>query len=65
MKFKFFMVLAAVAVASLWAGDALAGPEDQAISVIERVLDVIADFLAKVFQSIADAVKSVWTPSKD
>lgn len=53
-------------VALFWSMDAQASGagEDQIIGIVERVLNVIADFFDRIFQSIADAVRSVWTPSE-
>lgn len=53
--------MALVATDALAAGNA----EDQIMGIMERVLDLIAKFLDQIFQSIADAVRSVWSPSKD
>lgn len=69
MKQKWFLLSAVtlVAVVALFsAQDAqAAGAEDQIMGIVQRVLDMVANFLAQVFQSIADAIKSVWSPSQD
>jgi len=60
---KVVLGLTVVGVCSLVAASALAqgGAEDQAIGILERVLGVIADFLDRVFTSMADAVRSLWS----
>lgn len=65
-KTNVMLVLVAVCLLGLWSMDALASTnaEDQVIGIVERVLNLIADFFDKIFQSIADAVRSVWSPSE-
>ena len=60
---KVVLGLTVVGVCSFVAASALAqsGAEDQAIGILERVLGVIADFLDRVFTSMADAVRSLWS----
>ena len=59
---KVYLGVMVLGVCSVVALSALAqsGAEDQAIGILERVLNVIADFLDRVFGSMADAVKSLW-----
>ena len=54
-----FIVLALVGVAFV-AGDAMADTEDKVIGIIDRILNVIADFFDRIFQSFADAVRSIF-----
>lgn len=66
MKVKIFACAAIFTLVVMLSQEAFANnAEDQIVGIIERILDVIANFLDRIFQSIADAVKSVWTPSKD
>ncbi|MAF31507.1 MAG: hypothetical protein VXY83_01665 [Pseudomonadota bacterium] len=55
-----FIVVALVATAFV-VGDAAANSEDKVIGIIDRILNVIADFFERIFQSLADAIKSIFT----
>lgn len=57
-----FLIVALVAGAFV-AGDAIASAEaeDKIVGIIDRVLNVVADFFERIFQSLADAVKSIFT----
>jgi hypothetical protein len=37
--------------------------EDQIFGIVDRVLDTAANFLERIFQSLADAIRSVFTGS--
>lgn len=57
-----FLIVALVATAFV-VGDATASSdaEDKVVGIIERILNVIADFFDRIFQSLADAIKSIFT----
>lgn len=55
-----FLIVALVATAFV-VGDAAATSEDQVIGIIDRILNVIADFFDRIFQSLADAIKSIFS----
>lgn len=64
-KTKWTMIVLALVAVVIFAQDSFAASEqaeDKVIGIIDRILDMIAEFLDKVFQSMADAVRSVWSP---
>lgn len=69
MKKGYIIVGAALAVAILgFANEAAAygssgNAEEKVFGILDRVLDMLANFLERIFQSIADAVRSVFTGS--
>lgn len=62
---KYIWVLAVVGIvaASFAAQDAIAASnsEDKIVGIIERILNVVADFFDRIFSSLADAIKSIFT----
>lgn len=61
-KIGYFVLLAVLTVCVFMVPDFAnaSGGEEQALGILERVLDVIANFFDKIFKSLADAVKSLW-----
>ncbi|MFT7432520.1 MAG: uncharacterized membrane protein YtjA (UPF0391 family) [Alphaproteobacteria bacterium] len=63
-KYVWVFVVTGLVVGAFFAQDALASAsagEDKIVGVIERILNVVADFFERIFQSIADAVKSIFS----
>ena len=58
-----FAVLGVVALTVFVVNDAFAAndAEEQIFGIVDRVLDMVASFLERIFQSLADAVRSVFT----
>lgn len=57
-----FIIVALVAVSFVVADAAAAGDaEDKIVGIIDRILNVIADFFDRIFSSLADAIKSIFT----
>ncbi|MAI07386.1 MAG: hypothetical protein CMF61_00370 [Magnetococcales bacterium] len=58
-----FIIVALVAVAFVVADAAASSgdAEDKIVGIIDRILNVIADFFDRIFSSLADAIKSIFT----
>lgn len=57
-----FIIVALVSVSFVVADAAAAGDaEDKIVGIIDRILNVIADFFDRIFSSLADAIKSIFT----
>lgn len=64
-KYSVLCVLAVVCLVAVFGAHhaMAAGPEEQVFSIIERVLDMVAQFMERIFQSLADAIRSIWSPA--
>lgn len=62
-KMVWLLAFVALVGAAFTAGDAMAASdaEDKIVGIIDRILNVIADFFERIFQSLADAIKSIFT----
>ena len=56
------LMVGVFATAAFFASEAAAVVgEDEVIGIIDRVLNVIADFFDRIFSSLADAIKSIFS----
>tara|TARA_R110000868_G_scaffold218576_2_gene469211 strand:+ start:137227 stop:137445 length:219 start_codon:yes stop_codon:yes gene_type:complete len=66
-KYIWVPIVVLMVVGAFYAQDAMANDaaEDKIVGIIERILNVIADFFERIFQSIAEAIKSIFTGGED
>ena len=65
-KYTWVVIVGLLIGVAFFAQDAFAASdgEDKIVGIIERILNVVADFFERIFSSLADAIKSIFSDEK-